>query len=187
VRWQQLFADLEAQVDALERAERSDEVAERTRSEFAAVTAFDRYRAAGDQAVRLGLPGGLAVVGRIVGAAPEWLLIDEGEGREVLVATAALVTVRGLGREAGVPDGAGVVATRLGLRVALRGLARDRSGVRLHLRDGAVLDATIDRVGADFVEVALHPPDEPRRQRDVRETGLVPFSALAAMRRRRND
>jgi hypothetical protein len=55
--------------------------------------------------------------------------------------------------------------------------------VRLLLRDGATVEATIDRVGADFVEGASHAPGEARRRQDVREVELVPLSALVAVRR----
>jgi hypothetical protein len=65
----------------------------------------------------------------------------------------------------------------------LRGVARDRSPVRLHLRDGGTVEATIDRVGADFVEAATHAPGEPRRRPDVREVELVPLAAVVAVRR----
>jgi hypothetical protein len=82
-----------------------------------------------------------------------------------------------------VPGTAGPVLAKLTLRSALRGIARDRSAVRLHLADGEVLDATIDRVGSDFVEIARHAASEARRQRDVRDVILVPIAALAAVRR----
>jgi hypothetical protein len=65
----------------------------------------------------------------------------------------------------------------------LRGIARDRSTVRLMLVDGSTVDATIDRVGADFLEVATHSAGEPRRRQDVRDIELIPITALATVRR----
>ena len=65
----------------------------------------------------------------------------------------------------------------------MRAVARDRSGVRLYLVDGTVIAATLDRVGADFVEAAIHPTGEPRRHSGVRDVQLVAFTALAAVRR----
>ena len=118
---------------------------------------------------------------RRVGA--DWLLLDEAAGREVLVAVPGVMSVRGLTRHSAVPGSAGPVASRLGFRQALRGVARDRSPVRLHLRDGTTLEATVDRVGADFVEVATHAPGETRRRQDVRDVELVPVSAVVALRR----
>ena len=77
-----------------------------------------------------------------------------------------MLGVRGSARYSAVPGSDGVVESRLGLRPALRGIARDRSTVRLHLVDGSPsLDATIDRVGADFVDVAALAAGEARRRR----------------------
>ena len=43
-------------------------------------------------------------------------------------------------------------------------------------RPGLVtVDATIDRVGADFVEVATHAAGEVRRRDEVREVELIPL------------
>src|SRR5207237_41009 len=140
----------EAQAAALEWAERAAEVDERARGEVGALGLVDRARAAIDSPLRLRVAGGLAVSGRLTRVGPDWLLFDEGDGREAVVASGQVVTVRGLGRYSAVPGSAGIVESRLGLRHVLRGIARDRSAVRVHLVDGSIVDATIDRVGADF-------------------------------------
>lgn len=183
MRWQELFADLEAQADAIERAERAGEVDERTRAEIGALQWRDRARAATGAELRVRLAGGTALSGVLHRVGPDWLLFDEGAGREAVVAASAVLGLRGLGRYAAVPGSAGLVESRLGLRAALRGIARDRSTVRLHLIDGTVLDGVLDRVGADFADVATLAPGEARRRRDVRDSELVPLAALAAVRR----
>jgi hypothetical protein len=183
MRWDDLFADLEAQAEALEIAERAGEVDERTRIEFGAIGVVERMRAAKGTPVRLQLSGSLAIAGVVSRVGADWLLLDEDAGREAVVALAAVHTVSGLGRLSAVPGSDGAVAARLTLRTTLRGIARDRSAVRMHLTDGAVLDATIDRVGADFVELARHAAGEPRRRGEVRDVVLVPTAAVAAVRR----
>lgn len=183
MRWQELFADLEAQAREIERAERAGEIDERTRAEVGALRWLDRARAATGAGVRLRVAGGVVLSGALERVGPDWLLLDEGAGREAVVAAAAVQGVRGLGRYAAVPDSAGVVESRLGLRAALRGIARDRSTVRLHLVDGSVVDAAIDRVGSDFVDVAALAAGEARRRSEVRDSELIPFPALAAVRR----
>jgi hypothetical protein len=45
------------------------------------------------------------------------------------------------------------------------------------------MGGTIDRVGADFIEVATHPAGEARRRADVRDVELVTLAAIAAVRR----
>jgi hypothetical protein len=183
VRWDDLFADLEAQADALAVAERAAEVDERTRIEIGALGLGARLRAAVGTPVQVQLVGGLAVSGRLDRIGPDWLLLDESAGREALLARSAVLFVSGLGRAADAPGSEGAVEARLLLRSALRGIARDRSPVRLHLVDGTVLDATPDRVGGDFLDVALHAPGEPRRRGDVRGVRTVPIAAVAAVRR----
>lgn len=212
MRWDGLFADLEGQAEALLRAERSAEIDERTRIELGRIGIGERLRAAVGMPLRLRLAGGLVLAGTLRRAGPDWLLVAEdlvgdtgryvtgryvtgdvtGDvgGREAVVPLAAVVGVRGLPRFAASADtatpgsgAAAVVASRLSLRHAARGIARDRATVRVHLVDGAVVDGTIDRVGADFVELAAHAAGEVRRRHDVRETELVPLSAVAAIRR----
>lgn len=183
MRWDGLFADLEAQASALEQAERAGEVEERARGEVSGLGLLDRARAAIDVPLRLRLAGALAVSGQLRRVGPDWLLLDEGGGREIVVAAAGLMGIRGLSRFSAVAGSTPIVESRLGLRHVLRGIARDRSALRLHLRDGSTIDATIDRVGADFVEVAIHPAGEVRRRQDVQDVELVPVAALAAVRR----
>jgi hypothetical protein len=184
MRWDALFADLEAQAAVQAQAERAAEVEERTRSEVGALHIAERLRGALGRPVRVHAAGGVVASGVLGHVGADWLLLDEGGGREALLASAAVVRVSGLTRYSGVDGSAGVVESRLGLRHALRGIARDRSGVSLHLRDSTALSATIDRIGADFVEVALHAPGEPRRHGEVREVALVALSELVAVRRR---
>jgi hypothetical protein len=50
------------------------------------------------------------------------------------------------------------------------------------LVDGGAVTGTVDRVGADFVEVAEHGPGEPRRQREVSGVRAVAFAAIAVVR-----
>ena len=180
-RWDALFADLEAQAAERARSERSAEVDELVRAEWAQHTLTDRLRAALGSTVTLRGEGTLAVTGRLQQAGPDRVLLSEGAGREALVVTAAVHTVAGLGRRTAAP--AASVASRLGLRHVLRGVARDRSAVRIQLRDGSQLDGTLDRIGGDFVELAAHPAGEPRRRAAVRESLVVATGSIVALRR----
>lgn len=183
MRWEALFADLEAQAAALQSAERSAEFEERTRVETGRLTLLDRLRPAVGAAVRVRTRGAGPVTGTIRQVGSEWLLLDEGSGREAVVALPAVTSIAGLGRLSAVPDTMGVVQSRLGLRYVLRGIARDRSALRVQLVDECVIDGTLDRVGADFLEFALHAPGESRRRAEVREVLVVALSAVAVLRR----
>lgn len=183
MRWDGLFADLEAQAEALELAERAAEVDERARLEIGRIRLLDRLRPAVGRPVRLRCRGDVTIAGPLRRVGPDWLLIDEGGEREALVVTAAVLGVSGLDRLSGVPDTEGVVESRLGLRHALRGIARDRSAVRITDQSGTTVDGTVDRLGADYVELAEHPAGELRRRADVRDVVVLPLAALAVVRR----
>jgi hypothetical protein len=183
MRWDALFGDLEAQFGALAAAERDAEIADRTRSEVGRLGLTDRLRAAVGTQLRVACRGDLTLTGRLDRAHPEWLLLAEAAGRESLLATRGVLSVAGLSRLSAAPGGMSTVDARFGLQLALRGIARDRSPARLHLTDGTVVDGTVDRVGVDFVEVAVHPLGEPRRRSMVSQTLLVATAAIVALRR----
>jgi hypothetical protein len=73
------------------------------------------------------------------------------------------------------------LAARLGLTVVLRDLCRRRHPVGLFVR-GAQLFGTIDRVGRDNFDLAVHEPGEPRRQSAVTELRVVALSQLMLVR-----
>lgn len=179
VRWARLFADLEAQLDAAEDAEFASEVADRSRREIALTTLTDRIRSvSGD--IQMGLGAGEVVRGRVVGCGPGWVLLADA-GVETLVALRAVGWIRGLSIAA--ETSTSVVTARLDLGYALRGIARDRAPTVIVLVNGDRLSGTVDRVGADFVDVAEHPVDQPRRSGAVQSTRTIPLASLAAVRR----
>ncbi|MEP6598830.1 MAG: hypothetical protein ABJB98_05205 [Actinomycetota bacterium] len=182
MRWDGLFADLEAQAAALDTAERAAEIEERARIGVAQLRLVDRLRAAVDSPIKLACTGGVVLDGLLRRVSPDWLLLDEGAGREAIVVVAAVLHVSGLGRFSAAAS-LGVVESRLGLRHALRGVARDRVPVRLHLSDASVLSGTLDRIGSDFVELAAHAAGEPRRRGDVRDVLVVALGNVVVVRR----
>jgi len=175
MRWEALFADLEAQLAAQSAAELDVEIAELTRAERATVAIADRLRAAQGAVLTLRLRGGSAVEGLVLDAAPQWLLLG-AHGRRVLVPLAAVATVGGLGRQAAPQPG--VVEGRLTLGHALRALARDRVLVQIDL-EGVELAGRIERVGADHLDLGVGHGDT--RAGDLL---AVPFDGLRAVRSR---
>ena len=151
MRWDDLFHDLEGQLVAAEAADLIAEVADRTRRESALLTLADRARGAVGSRVAVQVSGAGQVEGLLVDVGSDWLLLSDDSGRDVLVPLAAVLGLAGLAVWSGPP--AGQVAARLGLGSALRALARDRARVTVHLVDGSAVAGTIDRVGADFLEV----------------------------------
>ncbi|GAB3363674.1 hypothetical protein [Modestobacter lapidis] len=182
MRWEQLFADLEAQFAAHSPDDEELEAASRFRAEYGRLLLTDRLRGARGWPVTLTCRGAGELGGRLVDVGTDWLLLTDATGRELLVATAAVRSVGGLGAATAPPAEVGPVARRLDLRRALRGLARDRAAVQCLLDDGSVLAGTVDRVGADFLELAEHPLDLPRRRDAVTGVRAVVLDAVAAVR-----
>lgn len=181
MRWQRLFADLAAQWQAAEVAGDRAELASRTRAEVGAQPLADRFRAAIGSPVALSCRGAGRVEGVLDDVGVDWLLLSEPRGTDSLVALSAVASVSGLGA-ASVPAEGGTVRRRLDLRWALRVLARDRGVVQMELADGGVLTGTIDRVGADFLDLAEHDLDEPRRAPAVRRVHAVVLDAVMLVR-----
>jgi hypothetical protein len=172
MRWRDrlgdVLDDLEQQAEGLALAARDAEVAEQSRAEYARVDLAARLHGSLGRQLRLGVVGVAALEGILSGVGAGWLLVDVGPA-EWLVPASAVLWLRGLA-DRGVPAEARPLTTRLGLASALRRLAEAQGEVLLHRADGTLARGTLARVGADFVELR------------VRDTEVVPFAALAAVR-----
>ncbi|MBV9099362.1 MAG: hypothetical protein JO079_15030, partial [Frankiaceae bacterium] len=137
----------------------------------------DRLRAAIGREVVLGLVGCGPVRGSVRRVGPDWLLLHDAAGSAVLVVLAATLWVEGLPRRAVDPAAVSAVDQRLGVRVVLRTAARDRALVQVRLRDGSDVRGTVNRVGADFVEIGAEP-------RAAGAERCIPLTAITLVRLR---
>ncbi len=176
MRWDRLFEDLEGQLAADARVELDSEVAERTRGERARVTLEQRIHGAGQGGIVVHLRGGSTVRGELRDAGDQWFLLEGDAGRQQLVLGPAVLGVEGLGRPRD-----DRTARRFAVGTALREISRDRRAVLVLDVDGGRRHGTIDGVGADFLDLAEHPQDTPRRAEHVRTVTAVPFAAVAAV------
>ncbi|MEP7764120.1 hypothetical protein [Sanguibacter sp. 25GB23B1] len=160
MRWEMLFADLAGQLTVVEALELDSAVADLTRAETATISLEDRIRAAVGRPLQLLLVGGLDLHGELRETSSEWLLLVAA-GREVLVPLSAVESLRGLGVRAapgpGSP-GAGRPSSVLSLGHALRGIARDRTVVRVRTPHREYV-GRINRVGRDHLDVVGVPLD----------------------------
>ena len=176
MRWERLFADLEARLEAEERVSAAGDIADLVRAEHGQLAVRDRLRAHLDAELTWSfVSGDVPVAGRLIDVGADWVLVHTATG-EMLIPIPAVQCITGLSRQAA-PD-PGEVARRLGIRVVLRGLARDRAVVSVWLGGDQWLSGTIDRVGADHVDLAVHPQDESRRARAVLEVRCVLLPAV---------
>lgn len=175
MRWDALFADLEARWDAEGRAERDAEVADRTRREHASIELLTRL--AGHQGeVRVRVAAGVFLEGLVLDVGKDWVLLEIPlRRRQALIPMSAVRAIEGLGRR----SVSARTARRFGWGYAVRALARDRAVVQITDLDGTVVTGTIDIVGADYLELAAHPLDEARRSAAVRTTVVIPSVAVA--------
>lgn len=185
MRWDRLFEDLEAQFERLAVADRTAEVVEATRAERGQVHLADRLLRAVGSPLRLRVRGLGRIEVVLVDLGADWVLLEvqaqgAGRGRQLLVPTAAIMSVEGLGLAADPRESA--ASRRFGLRHALRGISRDRAVVRVHDIDGEHSTGTIDRVLADHVDLMVHADDGPRRVGVTRGSLSIPLAAIGAVR-----
>ncbi|HKU31758.1 hypothetical protein [Arthrobacter sp. NyZ413] len=183
MRWDALFDDMEAQLAAEHLLGLESEVSERARVEIAGIDVSDRLRGALGQALDVVLRSGMVVSGGVSHVGSEWLVLNEGS-LQWLVPLAAVLTYRGLGRQAIAAQS--TVSRRLGIASALRVLARDRAELAVHVLAAnpgeAAIYGVIDRVGKDHFDLAVLMPGEVRRAGNVVSVVTVPFGSLAALR-----
>ncbi len=179
MRWEALFADLEAQFEAEAARDKASEIQEFVRIERARQTLVQRLARHLGTRVEVQLLGAERLGGLLSSLGKDWLMLRHG-GTEELVPFQALACWSG--RDAGRNPEPG--ERRVGFSQALRVLVRDRARVAVGGTDGQQLaSGTLDQVGQDFVEVALHERDEFRRGPAVHGRFVIPFSAVARVRR----
>lgn len=182
MRWDALFEDMEAQLAAEQRLALESEISERARVEIAGIVLIDRLRGVLGSELSILLSSGMRISGVLAHVGSEWIVLNDAP-QQWLVPHSAVVSYQGVGRLVAQDSG---VRTRLGLASALRGLARDRAEVTVHLTMGMhqerALFGVIDRVGKDHFDVAATASGEARRHGNVSSVVTVPFAALAALR-----
>lgn len=187
VRWERFFEDLEHQLDSEWEAERAALDTEAERLRLARLTLRERLQVLVHDGVEVAIDvvGGTAVAGTVTGVGADWLTLDTAGPRTggLLVPIAALRSV-GLAhpdllRSARPGPAAPLLPERMTFGFVLRDLVRRRQQVRVHAADGRTFDGTIDRAGADHLDLALHDSGEPRRSTAVTGYRLIPFTAVA--------
>lgn len=192
MRFDRLFDDLEGQLDHELGAEAVDLEAEEERLRLGRMSVRDRLRALAERQadpVRIVLRGGDTISLQVASVGRDWVSgrLDLGERRDALLPIASVASLV-LGRRqlpssvpTGEPDGDRSLSAKLTLSFVLRDLCRRRRTVDLRC-DGFQVTGTIDRVGRDHLDLAVHAVGEPRRERSVAQWRIVPFEQLVLVR-----
>ena len=193
MRWDRFFDDLEDQLASEWEAERVALDTEAERLRLSRVALRDRLAALGDRDTAAGaasfeLSDGTVLAGDVTGAGADWVAVQPSAGRAgaVVVPFPSIVCIAmphpDLLRSARPAPARSALAERLTLGFVLRDLVRRRASVAVHLASGRALTGTIDRAGADHLDLALHEPGSPRRADAVTGHRILPFAAIAWIR-----
>lgn len=193
MRWDDLFEDLESQLASERDAEERDAWADAERARIARLLLRERLEAhaAGARSsspLTIELSGGDRVVLRPTTFGRDWVsgetVTAGSRGRGCIVPMASISAVSIPTAEvsrtlAPLPatGGAPRVSDRIGLPFVLRDLCRRRAALEIHT-SGGVRPGTIDRVGRDHLDLAVHERDTARRQRNVAQVLILPFAAV---------
>lgn len=183
VRFEDLFDDLESQLEAELGVEQRDLHAEEERFRIGRLELRDRIAAA-PRLLDLRLRAGARLRLRRMALGRDWLngLVVEGAPVETgaLVPLHAIVGIEldgdGSAESVRALHEADVLQARLSFAFALRDLARRRAPVIL---EGHMpVAGTIARVGRDHLDLAVHEPGDHPRTSAVRAWRIIPFSSF---------
>lgn len=189
MRWDRFFEDIEDQLESEWEAERAALESEAERLRLSKLTLHERLAAlvSSTASCAIELVDGTVLTSPVTALGADWLLVSPWNTR----AGAALVPLRSVvsmrmphaellrSARPAEPGSKPPVSRRASFGFAVRDLVRRRAGATVHLDGGRVLAGTIDRAGADHLDLALHDPGSPRRRAEVTAYRLVPFASIA--------
>jgi hypothetical protein len=199
MRWDNLFDDLESQLEQELSAEEVDLLAEEERLRLARLGIRDRLlalhrQASGDsqRVLRLTLRDGARVSVTPSTFGRDWFageLVEESGRRPSCILPLDSIDGVTLARDQILPsldataplESEGALSARLGLPFVLRDLCRRRHPVDVVTMSGHLF-GTIDRVGRDHFDLAVHELGEPRRESAVTEYRIVRLAQVLLVR-----
>jgi len=195
MRWDRLFEDLEGQLASEWEAERAalDAESERLRISRLDIRSRLRMLCSAEAAATLMLTGLGRLPLRLVALGADWVAASdvpaEGARTARTIRIIPLHAIHGIRIDHGMllaslddrGEQAGALRERMTLGFVLRDIARRRVPVRIGTVDGEDLHGTIDRAGADHLDLAEHDPGQARLAGSVSGFRIVPFDAVAAV------
>ena len=195
MRWDNLFDDLEGQLENELNAEDLDLRAEEERLRLGRLSLRQRLTALSSGPDRSGgtrilLVGGQTLTVRPTTFGRDWLaadLLDAGAGEpQCLLPFTAIAAVILLAEQVTPslepePESTARLVDRIGLPFVLRDLCRRRKTLQIHTALG-VVTGTIDRVGREHLDLAVHASGTVRRAADVEQYRIIPLTQIQLVR-----
>lgn len=195
MRWDNLFDDLEGQLENELNAEDVELRAEEERLRLGRLALRQRLTAVtggapAPGALRVVLADGETITLRPTTFGRDWLAADlldaEADTPQCILPFAAIAAVilapdqvsKSLAEQTESPVR---LVDRIGLPFVLRDLCRRRKSLQLRTGVGTVT-GTIDRVGRDHVDVAVHAAGTFRRAREVQQYRIIPLHQIRLVR-----
>lgn len=196
VQWERLFDDLEGQLASEWEAERAALAAESERLRISRLDLRSRLRllCGAEALVTVDLIRGRREPVRLAALGADWIGAASSPAEGTRAARSMLViplsALRGLGIDHGLllssleeqAEQQPNLRERMTLGFLLRDLARRRLPVRVQTVEGEDLHGTIDRAGADHLDLALHDAGSARLASAVQGFRIIPFEAIACVR-----
>ena len=195
VRWDNLFDDLEGQLENELTAEDAELRAEEERLRLGRLGLRQRLAGVrdgptGSRVLQVVLVGAQTITLRPTVFGRDWLaadLLEAGAGTPQCILPFGAIAAVVLHTDQVVPSLAEVVdeparmVDRIGLPFVLRDLCRRRKSLQIQTGVGQVT-GTIDRVGRDHIDVAVHAAGTLRRASEVQQLRIVPIPQIQLVR-----
>ncbi|MFW0154440.1 hypothetical protein ACN08X_00115 [Rothia sp. P6271] len=180
---EKIFRDYEAQLDSLRQQELESSAHELQRAEFAKVQQLDRLAAQQGKNVRICCSSSISWNAELETVGNGWVQLRSG-AENILLPLRSIMWWEGGNHHAQVDTG--TLMRKLNFSYAFRALSIARTPLRIFHRDFVTTtEGTIEKVGLDFIEVALHPLDGQYRSRHItgmRTVGLENIGAACSLR-----
>lgn len=178
MRWDALFGDLDAQWHAAKQLDLETEINELARLEVAQSTLAEALRGSLGGEVTAVMCDGSVRGGKLARVEAQWMLLAN-VSRSIILPLDKLRHVAGTGTS--LAPAPSPIAYTLGS--ALRILSRNRSVVILDLdgRSEGSLRGVVDRVGADYVQLALVTDGAGRNPENHLRSVLVPLDGIVSV------
>lgn len=193
MRWDRFFDDLEDQLASEWEGERAALETEAERLRVSRMSLRERLLALVERErdaapLSVEFSDATVVTGEVTGVGADWVALQSTAARGGAT-LAPLGSIAAIGmphadvlRSARPASLATGMTDRMTFGFVVRDLVRRRVAVAVVTMGGRVLAGTIDRAGADHLDIALHESGVPRRADLVTGHRIVPFASIAWIR-----